>query len=108
MFRAVRVSLRPALRISACKSRICRAFNLFAIDLDGVRMRVATDMRSGLEHRHLVMTVQAARHDVAGNAAANDGDLHGAGVGTRRASSKRGGNTRKSWITPNTSSSFKP
>ena len=47
MFRAVRVSLRPALRISACKSRICRAFNLLTIDLDAPCMERRVRMHSG-------------------------------------------------------------
>ena len=47
MFRAVRVSLRPALRISACKSRICRAFNLLAINLDAPCMERRVGMHRG-------------------------------------------------------------
>ena len=47
MSRAVRVSLRSALRISACKSCICRAFNLLAIDLDAPCMERRVGVHCG-------------------------------------------------------------
>ena len=47
-----------------------------ALVLDLVRVRVAADMIAGLEHRDLVLAVQVVRGDVAGDAAADDGDLH--------------------------------
>ena len=47
MSRAVRVQPRAALRISACKSRICRAFNLLTINLDAPRMERRVGMHRG-------------------------------------------------------------
>jgi hypothetical protein len=47
LFRAAPVERCAALFISACKSRICRAFNLLAIDLDAPCMERRVGVHRG-------------------------------------------------------------
>ena len=48
------------------------------LELDRVRMGVPADVVVGLEHGDLMLAVQPVRDDVAGDAAADDRDLHAA------------------------------
>ncbi len=68
--------------------------NRSALVLHLVSVRVAADVRRGLEHRDFVLAVQVMCRDVACNAAADDGDLH------RRASRKRAGTLFRSQTNP--------
>ena len=81
---------------------------VLTIDLDVVRVSVAANMRGCLEYRDVVITVQAARGDVAGDTAADNGDSHSAPPATRRAPSNRFGTMRRSRMIPSASSNHRP
>ena len=82
---------------------------VFAIEFNSVGVGVPADMPGRLIDRDVVViAMQLARGDVAGDAAADNGDFHGVRGDSRRAFSMRTGTGRRSQITPSMDSSRKP
>ena len=80
-----------------------------AVELDAVRVGVAADVAGGLVHRDVVRAVQAVRDHVAGDAGADDGDLHARAPRARGWASRiAAGTSRTSHTTRSVCSSFRP
>ena len=80
-----------------------------AVELDAVRVGVAADVAAGLVHGDVVRAVQAVRGHVAGDAGADDGDLHARAPRARRWSSRAvAGTSRRSHTMRSACSSFRP